>query len=101
MLLTTGSFILVYVLGMLAAVKLLPRGTWAWRGSIVALVAVIGLMALTGLYVLWALVIAGASLLYVWRRKVTGARTGTPVDSSAPPIRTAATDEPTTPATVG
>jgi amino acid efflux transporter len=69
-LLTTGSFTLVYVLGMAAALKLLPRKTWAWRGSIVALVFVIALLALTGVYVLWALVIASGALLYVWRRRL-------------------------------
>jgi amino acid efflux transporter len=92
-LLTTGAFTLVYVLGMLAAVKLLPRGTWAWRGSVVALVAVLGLMALTGLYVLWALGIASASLLYVWRRRVTTKAT---TEEAA---MTVAADEPATPVT--
>lgn len=71
-LLTTGSFTLVYVLGMAAALKLLPRRTWAWRGSIVALVFVVALLVLTGLYVLWALFVAGAALLYVWRRRLPG-----------------------------
>jgi amino acid efflux transporter len=71
-LLSTGSFTLVYVLGMAAALKLLPRRSWAWRGSIVAFVFVIALLVLTGVYVAWAFVVAGCSLLYAWRRRLTG-----------------------------
>jgi amino acid efflux transporter len=63
-LLTTGSFVLVYVLGMAAAVLLLPRRTWAHRGALVALCSVLALLAMTGIYVLWALVIALAALGY-------------------------------------
>ncbi len=68
-LLTTGAFTLVYLLGMLSAMKLLPRRTWAWRGSVAALIAVVGLMALTGLYLLWALGVALSSLAYLHLRQ--------------------------------
>jgi amino acid efflux transporter len=71
---------LVYVLGMASALKLLPRKTWAWRGSIVALVFVLALLALTGLYVLWALVIAGASLLYMSRRRLVAEPTSETIE---------------------
>ena len=63
-LVTTGSFSLVYVLGCAAAVRLLPRGTWAHRCAVVALVAVTGLLVLTGVYVVWALAVAAAALAY-------------------------------------
>ena len=61
---TTGSFSLVYAVGTAAAVRLLPRGTWARRAAVVALLAVIVLLGLTGGYVVWALVVAGAALGY-------------------------------------
>ena len=68
MLLATGCFTLVYVLGTAAAVRLLPRGSWAWRGAVVALASVVALLAVTGLQVLWALGIAAASLCHQWWR---------------------------------
>ena len=64
MLLATGCFTLVYVLGTAAAVRLLPGGSGAWWTALVALVSVVGLLAVTGLHVLWALGIAVASLAY-------------------------------------
>ena len=36
MLLVTGAFTLVYVVGTAAAMRLLPRGTWVHRGAVVA-----------------------------------------------------------------
>jgi amino acid efflux transporter len=67
--LTTGSFILIYVLGTASAVKLLPRGTWAHRAAAIALASVVILLVLTGVYVLWTLLVAGASLIYMARRR--------------------------------
>ncbi len=63
-LLTTGSFVLVYVLGTAAAVRLLPRRTWARRAAVVALVSVVVLLIVTGAYVLWAVGIGVAALAY-------------------------------------
>jgi amino acid efflux transporter len=63
-LLTTGAFVLVYVLGTAAAVRLLPRRGPAWWGAVVALVSAVGLLALIGWYVLWTLLVAAAALLY-------------------------------------
>jgi amino acid efflux transporter len=62
-LLTTGSFVFVYVLGTAAAIRLLPRG-WARACAVIALVCVVGLLALTGVYVLWAIGVAIAALAY-------------------------------------
>jgi amino acid efflux transporter len=68
-LLTTGSFVLVYVLGTAAAVRLLPRRSLAHRAAIVALAAVVVLLFMTGVYMLWTLAIAVAALAYErWRR---------------------------------
>jgi amino acid efflux transporter len=63
-LLTTGAFVLVYVLGTAAAVRLLPRRGIAWWGAVVALVSAAGLLVLIGWYAVWTLVIAAAALLY-------------------------------------
>lgn len=73
-LLTTGSFVLVYVLGTAAAVRLLPRRSWAHRGAVVALAAVSVLLVLTGVYVLWTLLVAAGALAYHQRRTRTRPR---------------------------
>jgi amino acid transporter len=52
-LLTTGSFVLVYVLGTAAAVKLLPRRTWSRRAAVVALASSLALLVMAGPYLLW------------------------------------------------
>ena len=65
MLLTTGSFTLVYLLGSAAAIKLLPRGTWARRAAVVALVSAVLLGLSTGASLLWALGVSAAAATYV------------------------------------
>jgi amino acid efflux transporter len=73
-LLTTGCFATVYVLGMAAALRLLPRATWSHRMATVALVAVVVLLLLTGRYIVWALAIAAAALLYDAHTRKTSKR---------------------------
>lgn len=68
-LLTTGSFVLVYLLGTAAAIKLLPRATWARAAAVIAFISAIGLLVITGLYVVWPLVVAAGALLYTRRRR--------------------------------
>jgi amino acid efflux transporter len=63
MLLVTGCFTLVYVLGTAAALRLLPAG-WSRRGAGVAFVAVIGLLWLNGWPALLSLGIAGGAIVY-------------------------------------
>jgi amino acid efflux transporter len=63
MLLVTGCFTLVYVLGTAAALRLLPPG-WARRGAAVAFVAVAGLLVLTGPPALWSLLVAAGAVAY-------------------------------------
>jgi amino acid efflux transporter len=63
MLLVTGCFTLVYVIGTAAAVKLLPRG-WSRRGAGFAFVAVLGLLGLNGPPALLSLAIAAGAILY-------------------------------------
>ena len=64
-LLTTGCFVTVYVLGTASALRLLPKGSKARRLAFVALLAVLGLLAMTGWYLLWPLVLAMGALLYM------------------------------------
>jgi amino acid efflux transporter len=64
---TTGAFVLVYLLGMLAALRLLPRGT-ARGVAVVALVVVAGLLASTGWYLVSPAVLALGALCYQLRR---------------------------------
>jgi amino acid efflux transporter len=63
MLLVTGCFTLVYVIGTAAAVKLLPRG-WSRRGAGFAFLAVLGLLGLNGPPALLSLAIAAGAILY-------------------------------------
>lgn len=79
-LVTTGSFALVYVLGMAAAVRLLPRRTWSHRGAIVALAAVLVLLLMTGVYVLWTLAVAAAAVAYDHHRRHRRVSPRTPAD---------------------
>jgi amino acid efflux transporter len=63
-LLTTGSFVFVYIFGTAAAIRLLPKRSWSRRAAVVAFVCVTGLLVLTGWYVLWAVGVALAALAY-------------------------------------
>jgi amino acid efflux transporter len=63
-LLTTGSFVMVYALGTAAALRLLPRGSRAHKAALLALIAVAALLVTTGWYLLWPLIITAAALLY-------------------------------------
>jgi amino acid efflux transporter len=80
MLLATGCFTLVYVLGTAAAVRLLPRRTPAWWMAVVALASALGLLVVTGVHVLWALALASGSAAYqaVRSRRPAPARTPLP-----------------------
>jgi len=64
LLLVTGAFTLVYVVGTAAAVRLLPRGTWVRRCAVVSFVATLGLLWMTGTHLFAALVIAFAALAW-------------------------------------
>lgn len=61
LLMTTGTFTLVYAMGTAAALRLLPRGTWTWRGAGVGFLATLALLGMTGAHLLGpALIGAGA-----------------------------------------
>jgi amino acid efflux transporter len=63
-LLTTGSFVMVYALGSAAALRLLDRGSWARRSALFALIADTALLFMTGWYLLWPAAISLGALLY-------------------------------------
>jgi amino acid efflux transporter len=68
---TTGAFVVVYVLGCAAAVRLLPRRSGARVTAVVALVSSLGLLAVTGWGLLWAGAVAVLALVYLARRSST------------------------------
>lgn len=75
-LLTTGSLVLVYVIGMAAALRLLPPRTVARRAAGVGFCTVLVLYLVIGPYALWSLAVGLAALAYDgWRRRA--AHTGT------------------------
>jgi amino acid efflux transporter len=63
MLLVTGCFTLVYVLGTAAAVRLLPRG-WSRIAAGVAFLAVLGLLVLNGKPALFSLAVGAGAIIY-------------------------------------
>jgi amino acid efflux transporter len=67
LLLVTGAFTLVYVVGTAAAIRLLPRGSWVWRCAVVSFVATLGLLWMTGVHLLAALVIVVVALAWSLR----------------------------------
>jgi len=69
LLLTTGAFTLVYVVGTAAAIRLLPRSTWVWRCAVVSNVSTLALLWMTGVHLAAALVIAAAALAWSFRRR--------------------------------
>lgn len=69
MLLVTGCFTLVYVLGTAAALRLLPAG-WSRVLAGISFVAVLGLLVLIGLPALLSLVVAAGAVAYqAWRSR--------------------------------
>lgn len=64
-LMTTGAFVVVYILGTAAALRLLPAGTWSRRAAFVALIFDILLLATTGVYLLWSVGVACCSVIYL------------------------------------
>jgi amino acid efflux transporter len=63
LLVTTGTFALVYVVGTAAAVRLLPGG-WPRASAVVSFIASVGLVVLTGLPVLLPIAIGLAGLCW-------------------------------------
>jgi amino acid efflux transporter len=68
-LMTVGAFVIVYVLGTAAAVRLLDRGTWARRAAVVALISSLVLLLTVGRSLLWPIGVSIAALLYLAMRR--------------------------------
>jgi amino acid efflux transporter len=64
LLMVTGAFTTVYVVGTAAALRLLPRATGAWRCAAVSFVATLGLLVLTGRHMLASMLIAVGALVW-------------------------------------
>ncbi|WP_155992819.1 APC family permease [Nocardioides sp. URHA0020] len=77
MLLVTGAFALVYVVGTAAALRLLPRGTWVRRGAMVAFASALLLLGLVGQHLLPQLVVGVAAVIWM-------ARSPRPTEPAAP-----------------
>jgi amino acid efflux transporter len=67
--LTTGLFVAVYLVGVAAAVKLLPRRSASRATAVVSLAAVVVLLVMSGLYLVWPVLVAGGALLYLRVRR--------------------------------
>jgi amino acid efflux transporter len=80
-LMATGAFVIVYILGTAAALRLLEAGTWARRAALLALVFDILLLATTRLYLLWSAAIATCALIYLYLRRKRSRRESVPVAS--------------------
>ena len=79
MLLVTGAFSIVYLVGTAAAIRLLPRGTWVWRGSVVAFVSSLALLALTGRYLLPQVIVGLAAVVWLSRSRAAAPAAPDPV----------------------
>lgn len=71
MLLVTGAFAIVYVVGTAAAMRLLPRGTWVHRGAVVAFLSSLALLALTARYLLPQVLVGVAAVVWLARARST------------------------------
>lgn len=65
-LMTTGAFVVVYILGTAAALRLLEPRTWGRRAALLALIFDILLLATTGVYLLWSVGVAGCAVVYLY-----------------------------------
>ncbi len=79
-LMTTGAFVVVYVLGTAAALRLLEPRTWGSRAALAALIFDVLLLATTGLYVLWSVGIAVCAVTYL---RLKRRQPAFPADTSA------------------
>jgi amino acid efflux transporter len=64
-LMTTGAFVVVYILGTAAALRLLEARSWGRRAAFLALVFDVLLLATTGAYILWSVGVAACAVIYL------------------------------------
>jgi amino acid efflux transporter len=80
---SAASFAVVYAIGVAAAIRLLPRGSWGRRSAWSALAAVTALLALCGLHLAWPLLVTCAALVSVRVTRRRRARTAAPLVTAA------------------
>lgn len=85
LLLSTGTFAFVYVVGAAAALRLLPRGTTSWWCAVASLVAALALLAMTGTHVVGPALVAAGGLVWTLRTRVS--RRATPLPGPVEPAR--------------
>ncbi|MHB1873005.1 MAG: amino acid permease [Steroidobacteraceae bacterium] len=68
-LMTTGAFVIVYILGTAAALRLLEPRSWGRRAALFALIFDVVLLSTTGRYLVWSLGIALGAVIYVRRSR--------------------------------
>ncbi|MBA4862255.1 amino acid permease [Streptomyces sp. PSKA54] len=85
-LLSTGSFVAVYAIGVAAAIRLLPRRSAGRAAAWAALAAVALLLALSGVYLVWPLLVTVAALLSL-RLNRERRRPAAHPDADAVPVR--------------
>jgi amino acid efflux transporter len=69
LLLATGTFSFIYVVGAAAALRLLPRGTASWWCAVASLVAALLLLAMTGTHVVGPALFAAGGLAWTLIRR--------------------------------
>lgn len=86
-LVATGAFTVIYVVGTAAAIRLLSRRTWAWRGALISFASVVALLVVNATHSAWTLGVAAAAVAYetvVSRRRIrTSRRSPSSTQSSA------------------
>jgi amino acid efflux transporter len=80
---SAASFSVVYAIGVAAAVRLLPRGSWGRRSAWAALAAVLALLVLSGLHLAWPALVTCAALLSVRAARRRRARSAVPLTTAA------------------
>jgi amino acid efflux transporter len=65
-LMTTGAFVVVYILGTAAALRLLEPRSWGRRAALLALIFDILLLATTGPYLAWSIGVAACAVVYLY-----------------------------------
>ena len=76
-LIATGAFTVIYVVGTAAAIRLLPQGSWARRTAVVSFLSVVALLVVNGTHSAWTLAVAVAAITYetvVSRRRTRTSR---------------------------
>jgi amino acid efflux transporter len=72
----TSSMVAIYVVGMIAAVRLLPRGSFGWMLAVIAAVLCVGMLALAWASLTPAVVLAAAAVVVTVVRRARRAVRG-------------------------